>query len=76
MAVVVQSLSANAADLRLWLDPWVGSIPWRRAWQPAPALLPGESPWTEEPVGLQSIASGPTWLNEPSTHGELGVCLL
>ena len=25
------------------LDPWVGKIPWRRAWQPAPVFLPGES---------------------------------
>ena len=24
-------------------DPWVGKIPWRRAWQPTPAFLPGES---------------------------------
>ena len=24
-------------------DPWVGEIPWRRAWQPSPAFLPGES---------------------------------
>ena len=24
-------------------DPWVGKIPWRRAWQPTPVLLPGES---------------------------------
>ena len=23
--------------------PWVGKIPWRRAWQPTPAFLPGES---------------------------------
>ena len=22
--------------------PWVGKIPWRRAWQPTPAFLPGE----------------------------------
>ena len=22
---------------------WVGKIPWRRAWQPAPVFLPGES---------------------------------
>ena len=29
--------------------------PWRRAWQPPPVFLPGESPWTEEPGGLQSI---------------------
>ena len=38
-------------------DPWVGKIPWRRAWQPTLILLPGESPWTEEPGGLQSIRS-------------------
>ena len=24
-------------------DPWVGKIPWRRQWQPTPALLPGKS---------------------------------
>ena len=30
-------------------------IPWRRAWQPTPVFLPGESPWTEEPGGLQSM---------------------
>ena len=36
-------------------DPWVGKIPWRRAWQPASVFFPGESPWTEEPGGLQSI---------------------
>ena len=35
--------------------PWVGKIPWRRAWQPTPVFLPGESPWTEEPGRLQSI---------------------
>ena len=45
--------SYNAGDL--------GSIPgrvlWRRAWQPTPVFLPGESPWTEEPGGLQSMGS-------------------
>jgi len=24
-------------------DPWVRKIPWRRAWQPIPVFLPGES---------------------------------
>ena len=33
--------------------PWVGKIPWKRKWQPTPVFLPGESPWTEEPGGLQ-----------------------
>ena len=28
---------------------------WKRAWQPTLMFLPGESPWTEEPVGLQSL---------------------
>ena len=23
-------------------DPWVGQIPWRRAWQPFLVILPGE----------------------------------
>ena len=28
---------------RCGFDPWVGKIPWRRAWQPTPVFLPGES---------------------------------
>ena len=24
-------------------SPWVGKVPWRRAWQPTPESLPGES---------------------------------
>ena len=28
---------------RQWFDPWVGKIPWRRAWQPTLVFLPGES---------------------------------
>ena len=41
--------ACNAGD---GFDPWVGNIPWRRAWQPTPVFLPGKSPWTEEPGGL------------------------
>ena len=55
VAIVVKNPSANAGDLRCGFDPWVGNIPWRRAWQPTPVFLPGEFPWTEEPGGLQSI---------------------
>ena len=40
----------------MW-DPWVGKIPWRRAWQPTLVFLPGESQWTEQPVRLQSMRS-------------------
>ena len=38
-------------------SPWVGKIPWRRAWQPFPAFLPGEYSWTEKPGWLQSLGS-------------------
>ena len=42
---------------RRWLDLWIGKILWSRKWQPTPVFLPGESPWTEEPGGLQSMGS-------------------
>ena len=42
-------------------ETWVRSLGWEdpleRAWQPTPVFLPGESPWTEEPGGLQSMGS-------------------
>ena len=42
---------------RCRLEPWVGKIPWRWALQPTSVFLPGESQWTEELGGLQSIGS-------------------
>ena len=48
-------------------DPWVGKIPWSRKWQPTPVFLPGESPRTEEPGGLQSKGlkrGGHDWATE------------
>ena len=35
---------------RRWIDSWVGKIRWRRAWQPTPVFLPGES------LGQRSLA--------------------
>ena len=32
---------------RCGVDPWVGKIPWRRAWKLTPVFLSGESPWIE-----------------------------
>ena len=62
MALVIKNPPANSGDVRNvgsipGFDPWVGKIPWRRAWQPIPVLLPGESPWMEETGGLQSMGS-------------------
>ena len=41
---------------RCKFNPWAGKIPWRRKWQLTAVFLPVESPWTEKPGGLQSIA--------------------
>ena len=32
-------------------ESWVGKIPWRRAWQPTPVFLPGESHGQRSLVG-------------------------
>ena len=39
----------------------LGRSPGGGAWQSTPVCLPGESPWTEEPGGLQSIRSKRDW---------------
>ena len=43
VVLTVKNLPAIAGDVRLGFDPWVGKIPWRRAQQPTPVFLPGES---------------------------------
>ena len=41
---MVKNPPANAGDLkRLGFNPWIRKIPWRRAWQPTPLILSGES---------------------------------
>ena len=39
-------------------DPWVWKLPWRRAWQSSPVLLPEESP------GQRSLAGYSSWGNK------------
>ena len=57
-------------------DSWVGKIPWRRAWQPTLVSLPGESPWTEETVWLQSIRSQRVGHNRSDlAHNQIGIYL-
>ena len=45
-------------------NPWVGKIPWRRAWHPTPGFFPGESPWTEETYELHGATKSPTQLSD------------
>ena len=48
---VVKNLPAKAGDIRDRFDPWVGKVPWRRAWQPTPVFLPRESHGQRSLVG-------------------------
>ena len=41
-ALVAKNLSAHAEHIREGFNPWVRKMPWRRAWQPIPILLPGK----------------------------------
>ena len=40
---------------RSGFDTWVGKIPWRRAWQPTPVFLPGESHGQRSLVGCSPL---------------------
>ena len=58
-------------SLHVRFNPWVRKIPWRKAWQPTPVFLPGESPRTEEPDWLQSVGSqrvGRDWSDLACRH--------
>ena len=54
-SLVAQMVKNPPAMWETGLDPWVGKIPWRREWLPTAVFLPRESPWTEDPGGLQSM---------------------
>ena len=41
---------------RLRFNPWVGEIPWKRAWKPTPVFLPGDS-HGQRSGRLQSVLS-------------------
>ena len=54
-ALEVKNLPANIGNIkRCRFNPWVRKIPRRRAWQPTPVFLPGES-HGQRSDGLQSI---------------------
>ena len=55
--LVAQTAKNPPAIQEMWLDPWVGKIPWERKWVSTPVFLPGEFHGQEEPGGLRSIGS-------------------
>ena len=55
VALVGKNPPARAGDMRLGFHPWVGKILWRRARQPTPVFLSGES------HGQRSLAGYTLW---------------
>ena len=70
VSLVAQTVNNLSAVRETWVQFLVGKIPWRRAWQLSPVFLPGESPWTEEPGGLQSMGSQRVRYNWETKHKE------
>jgi len=62
--LVVKNLPANAGVQRCGFGPRVGKIPWRRARQPTPVSLPGES------YGQRSLAVYSPWGHKESNTTE------
>ena len=48
-------------------DPWVGKSPWRRAWQPTPVFLSGES-HGQRRATVQGVSKSQTWLSDSHTQ--------
>ena len=65
----------HTCQCRRWkrrgFDPWVGKIPWRRAWQPTLVFLPGESHGQRSLVGYSPW--GPTELDTTEWLSTLSV---
>ena len=65
MVLMVKNPPANAGDIkRRGFDPWLGKIPWKRAWQPTPVFLPGKS------HGQRSLAGYSLWSSKESDTTE------
>ena len=69
---MVKNQAANAGDVRDWLgrlvEPWVGKIPLRRAWQSTPVLLPGESHGQRSLAGYSPYGCKESDMTEATWH--------
>ena len=68
VALVVKNLPAKVGCKRGGFYPWVGKIPWRRAWQPTPVFLPGESHGQRSLVGYSPWGHKESDVTEVADH--------
>ena len=52
---MAQKVKNPPAMQETWVQPLGWEDPLEEGMQPTPVFWPGESPWTEEPGGLQSL---------------------
>ena len=64
MALTVKNPPANAGEVRDGFSLWDTKIPWRRAWQPTPVFLPGES------NGQRNLEGSSPWSHKESDTTE------
>ena len=57
-SLVAQTVKNPPAVQETWFDPWVGKIPWRRAWQPTPIF---QYSCLENPHGQRSLMGCSQW---------------
>ena len=62
-----QESTCNAGK-RCGFDPWTRKIPWRRAWQPTPVFMPGESHGQRSLVGYGLWGCKESDTNKQLTH--------
>ena len=70
LAHMVKNLPAMR---RPGFDPWAGKIPWRRAWQPTPVFLPGESQGQRSLVGYSSRGHKESEHNWVTKHSDFNL---
>ena len=56
---------------RRGFNSWVGKLPWRRAWQPTPVFLPGESHGQRSLVTVHWVSENRTQLKRLGTHAHM-----
>ena len=62
---------------RCWFDPWVRKIPWKRACQPTPGFVSGESHGQRSLEGSSTGSQSRTWLKRLSARTHmLAACAL
>ena len=68
VVLVVKNVPANAGDMRHGFSPWIGKVPRRKAWEPTPVFLPGESHGQRSLVGCSSQGHKQSDTTETTKH--------